>query len=438
MRILAAIAVCISLSFALSSVRAEASSVNTQIASVSTADLFDAVSRQDWPRAKAVARAIDAAEDHGDLMAAYAMAAKLTSQGECKLALKMSEVIIKMSPLFLPAYDLAAACLIETDREAAAAKLYRSAANTVGKGADYDLLVDRANAIDPMRKLRFSVDADIAPSTNLNRGTKEDGVGNFTISDSAKEKSGVLAHVAIEAEKPVFVNERLRAAVSLRVGASYNTITGGYVPSVRTAFSATRILNAKTILEFKPYVEVGFAETDYLYTRPGASVSVRRQVSPGLVVAAKAEASYYLFDDGQRDGIAASVSVDTSKTLSPNDRLNTKLWASVQERDYEPMNNVAVGGEIEIEHRFSKGAVEGLITSAAVGGHYRWHDRNAALQNERQEDYAAFARLGISHQKVKLGKVRPELTYTATKQWSNDAFSRFDAHDVGIRFKATF
>ena len=396
--------------------------------------LFTAISAQDWGRARALAKALDATGDNGDIMSAYVMAAQLTAQGQCKLALKMSGAIIHVSPLFLPAYDLAASCLQSDDRAAEAAALYRKAANAVQRGADHDRLVARANAIDPARKWRFSIDGNVAPSTNLNRGTDETTIKGLPISDVSKAKSGVAISASVEAEKPIFVSPRLRAAVSLRVGASYNTITGGYVPSIRTAFSVTRLVSQRTSLSFKPYVEVGFAETDYLYTRPGFQASINHRVSPDLTVGADADVSHFVFEDGKRDGISANLTLRASKLVTENDIVAAQVWVNVEDRELKSMNSVGVGGEIELEHRFRNG----LITSGAIGGHYRKYEGLAPLSFERQEDYAAFARLGISHQKVKIGKIRPELAYTATRQWSNDAFSRHTAHDVGIRFKATF
>jgi hypothetical protein len=93
-----------------------------------------------------------------------------------------------------------------------------------------------------------------------------------------------------------------------------------------------------------------------------------------------------------------------------------------------------IGLSTEWEHAFQSGYIGSLGGEAS----YRLYESNAPLTSDKQHNIQAKVTIGISHRNFMIGKFRPELAYTFTKQWSNDAFSDFTAHDVSVRAKAAF
>ena len=104
-------------------------------------------------------------------------------------------------------------------------------------------------------------------------------------------------------------------------------------------------------------------------------------------------------------------------------------------REAERFSYMEGGVSAEWEHRFKSG----FITNLGAGGSIRRYEGDAPLTNEAQENKQAYARIGVSHKKFSYKNIRPELTlHTATRQWSNDVFSRYIAHDAGVGVKGAF
>ncbi len=403
--------------------------------------MFAALSEGRFDIADAIAADLDSNSEDKSLFSTFARATKLVANNDCASGGPLAETVVARSPLFLPAYDLIAKCLVEAGEPGKAAAMFDDVASRLNKGAERDQILVRAQSLRPDMSPKFSVDVNVQPSTNVNRGTDNTDIGVFKIDDAARTKAGVSASVFGTVDKPIYVSKRLISSVSLRAGITYNIPydefvleLGQFFPSARLALNSRYLLSPQTSIGAVLAYDHVHKGTAFESATPSIAVDVSHQVSPVLTLGARAELSYTHHDNDQQTGWAAKLDVNASYTILPNDRLSVATSYVREDRKKENFSFNQIGISTEWEHAFASGFIGSLGGEAS----YRVYESNAPLKNEKQENIQAKAIIGVSHRDFMIGKFRPELAYTFTKQWSNDAFSDFTAHDVSVRAKAAF
>jgi hypothetical protein len=406
----------------------------TDASAPSIETLFEALVAEDWAKADATAAQLDAAATDKSLFSTFARATRLTMGGDCNSGLPLAQTVIERSPLFMPAYDLVARCLVADDDAPAAAKLYDAASSRLPAGPERDLMQARAQAFKPDLSPRYSIEAAVQPSTNVNRGTAETRFGEWNIVDDSRGKSGATAALHATVEKPLYVSKRLVSSVSLRLGASYDTVTSDVYPSVKAAFSNRWIISPRTALGATLAYEHVLKGGDSYLGQPSLTLDASHQLSPATALAGRVHLAYLDFADETRSGWSINASGSASTILSPQDRLRMQVSVGREERKSAAHSATTVAVEAELEHMFESGLIGSVGASAAL----RYSDGNAPGTSSRQINRQIAGTLGISHRDFMILGFRPELAYTLTRQWSNDVFSDYVAHDVGIRAKAAF
>jgi Surface lipoprotein assembly modifier len=153
-----------------------------------------------------------------------------------------------------------------------------------------------------------------------------------------------------------------------------------------------------------------------------------------VTLGARAEIAYIHHDSNNQTGWTARLSGNASYTILPNDRLNVVASYVREDRKRGGLSYNQIAVSTEWEHAFESGFIGSLGGEAS----YRLYESNMVFTSEKQENIQAKGIIGVSHRDFMIGKLRPELAYTFTKQWSNDAFSDFTAHDVSVQAKAAF
>jgi Surface lipoprotein assembly modifier len=396
--------------------------------------MFAALSEGRWDIADAIASDLDAAADDKSLFSTFSRATKLVAKDDCASGGPLAETVVSRSPLFLPAYDLIAKCLVEAGAPEKAAAMFEDLASRFNKGAERDQLQVRARSLRPDMSPRFSVDLNLQPSTNVNRGTDNEFIGNGAINDSARTKAGVMASAFAGVEKPVYVSKRLIAHISLRLGASFETITNQIYPTAQLALNTRYLLSPQTSVGATIGFEQVLKGMDFVSSSPNIALDVSHQLSPTVTLGARAEIAYIHHDSNNQTGWTARLSGNASYTILPNDRLNVVASYVREDRKRGGLSYNQIAVSTEWEHAFESGFIGSLGGEAS----YRLYESNMVFTSEKQENIQAKGIIGVSHRDFMIGKLRPELAYTFTKQWSNDAFSDFTAHDVSVRAKAAF
>lgn len=365
---------------------------------------------------------------------AFVDAAELIAADRCDLARPLAERVVAQSPQFLPAYDLVAECMNRAGEARAAARMFRAVAGRLPAGEDREALLSRASALAPQMPVTLDLSARAEPSSNLNRGTDEQMIGGYTIAQQSRRTSGVTLSADIRVEKPVYSSRTLFASVSLVAGAGYDTVSGGIVPFGRAEATLRHLLDGERSVSVTPYAEVAFAQGTVSRVQPGVRLAYDMARGPGSLTV-QLDASHVDHTASKaRDGLALKLAVSATRRLSGDDKLNLSAEITHDRRHSPTASGTGIRADAEWEHRFDNG----LIASVGAGAGARFHEATAPLTTERQLDIFATGSIAFSHEALMIGNVRPEIGYRVTRGWSNDAFSRYTAHDLTIEAKARF
>jgi hypothetical protein len=397
-------------------------------------ELFAALSQGRFDAADRAAAALDAAGDDKTLHQTFTRAARFVASGDCESGLPMAENVIARAPLFLPAYDLAGSCLAQAGDAAGAAQLYDAAAGQLPDGPDKAMLADRAAALRPDMSAKFGVEANLQPSTNVNRGTSATSIGGWTISESSRGREGVAASLFGTVEKPLLVSKTLIAGVSLKAGLQYDSVSGDLMPTVQAGANIRRILSPSTSIGLSAAYEHVIRDGTTYTMRPSVAADFAHRHSDVLSVGGGVEVAHVDHVDDGQDGWTFKLHGNAVMTKGAGDRFTLRAAVTREERESARHSNTLLAAEGEWERMIANG----FIGSLGAGASLRLHDGNAALTSDRQRDTQVFVSAGVSHRDLMFGAIRPELSYRLTRQWSNDVFSDYTAHDVAIRAKASF
>lgn len=404
-------------------------------AASSPAALIQHVQKQQWEKADAIAMQLDARSGRGDLMRAYVASARLSRNGQCEKARPLIGAVIKTLPSFVPAYEVLALCLLREGRKHDAHAMFVTLAQKLPEGAWRTRAQNNADALAPSYKPRFSMSGSVTPSTNSNRQTAEDSIGSFTINDESKAKSGMRVGAHAIVSKPLFYRGNLTMLGVLRLGAQYETTQRLLNPII--AFEAPILYQdvaRKTSYEFRPFVEHVWSKSHTQSRVYGARGGVQRALNDNNILRLDTSLAWHNHVSDSRDGWRASADLQWIHKFDADRRITLTFGGFHNGSKAEVLRYNQLRISADYEHRLDNG----LIPSIAAHALMRAYDGFAPLSSEKQRDYAFGGQIGVSHEKVKLGIVRPELFFGATIQKSNNPFYSHEALDGGIRFKAQF
>ena len=410
-------------------------SASAALADVGLDDLFRSLKQQDWVRAEEIAKTLDAGNGKGDILKAFAKSFETAQQGNCETAQQLSQLVIRANPGFLPAYEVLAGCLVKTGKREQASQLYQNLSNALPDGPEKDLAERRADALKPDLSPRLGFDLSIIPSSNTSRRTSRSETGNGgALSDESRAQDGVAIVGNVLLTKPIFNTGRMLSQISLKAGASYETITETTRPVLGVAWRNSWILSPKAILYATPFYEYTWSSGERFFDEAGFRAGGTYRFNASTTASLDASASIRNFNDDARDANFVSVRGSIAHILGPQNKLQLSANFAQNTADNDFFNVSIYSLNIEWQHLFENG----FITS--VGGQVgrREFDRLAPFTTDERADNFTSATIGLSHRNFSFKGIRPELTYTYTDQSSSDLFNDFDAHDFGVRLRVNF
>ena len=404
-------------------------------ANVRINDLFTALQQKEWQRAHQIAQTIDASHGKGDVLKAFTRSVEAANSSDCTTAKKLSQLVIRVTPGFLPAYEVFAGCLLKENKRAEASKLYQDLSNALPDGPDKELAQQRADALKPDLSPRFSFDLSVIPSSNTSRRTTRSETGNGgALSDESRAQDGVTLVGNILLTKPIFNSGRMLSQISLKVGASFYTVTEMTLPVVGISLRNTWSISSKASVYAAPFFEYTWSEGERFFNETGLRLGGFYRLDPTRTATFDATVSTRNFADDTRDGEFYSARAGLSHILNQNNKIQYSLLYAETTAEDDFFNTRIVSAGIEWQHLFENGFIISL--GGQIGK--REFDRFAPLTLENREDDFQSVMVGLSHKDLSLYGIRPELTYTYTNQSSNDLFSDFEAHDLGVRLRGNY
>ncbi|MEE9375917.1 MAG: surface lipoprotein assembly modifier [Rhizobiaceae bacterium] len=396
--------------------------------------LFSNLKRGQWAEADRVAQLLDQKNHRGSVHFKFSRSVQLAARNSCTRAAVLSQEIIAEAPLFRPAYDVLARCLLRDKRRSSASNLYKRLANHLQDGPERDAILARANSLSPDYSPSYSFEFDLLPSSNINKATSATNIGGLTITQASRQKPGVAISAYGKLTKPVFITDRLLSNVSLKLGGTYDSVSKDFFPSARIESRTRWLLDEKQSVYISPFFEQTLRNKKHFLRQFGMGVGFTRQHNSTTTFTIDASAVYLSFQKQSQNGIYAQTTLTHSKIISTKDKLKNSLKLA---SNFSKLKLYAYRSAIfstEYEHLFDNG----LIASFGGDVGIKKYSDTAAGLSEKRLNYSIIARIGISHRKLSYRSFRPELTYAYKRQWSNDVFHDYGSHDIGVRLKASF
>ena len=396
--------------------------------------LHKALAAGRWSEADAHARALDAALGKGDVFRAYASATRFARNGECDKAVPLARLAAGAVPEFVHAYEPWARCLLRDGNRQGAIDLYAGAARRLPPGPMKDLALRNAAALEPDRDWRFSVSGTLTPSTNTVRQTSQDRIGFLSISEESQAKPGVMFGGDAFATKPLFFRGRLSALVRLRIGFRHETAENLFHPVAGAEMDFVYSASARTSVSLTPFYEHMWTGTSSYRHAAGTRLAVVHALDSQRLLRLTGSLAWHDYANDARDGLQAALSLTHERMIGADDRVTLSVSAARNGARIPVLQSYQASVSAEWEHAFANGFVPSIGATALL----RRYDGNAPLSSQKQLDTYLSAQIGISHRNIRLGRLRPEAVFSATRQFSNNPFYDYTAFDGGLRLKAAF
>ncbi len=371
---------------------------------------------------------------HNQLDQLFLEAQILAHQGQLSKAVEAYRVILAIQPGLVPVRQVLAQTLLNMEDWDAARFQFRT---LMEAEPNADLRVRYANAlriIDQKTPSGINASVAVVPSTNVNRGTYNDTISNFTIDPDSQEESGVGLVFGL--------NGFYRKPVS---GNGVVTLAAGIVQSVyeEAAFMVTQ-----------PYANVAYTETasDSIWSLTGfASKTYRDEnndaLTYGLRYAARRQLSgpntlSYSFQAQNTEyskyenqsGPTVSMDVGLQKQISPTMGISggVKLSRGMAEDDAFKYWSTSVYGGVSNSWR------GGWNASARLELGIRPYDGDFTLLSFARDDEFAILTGSVLNSTISYGGFAPKLTCTIQLNRSNVAFYDYNAQECSFEFTRGF
>lgn len=385
--------------------------------------------------AKDLALVIDARTGHGDIFKAFTDAHVALKDGDCALAVKIADTIVRYQPGFLHAYDILAICKYKNGDVAAAKSIYQALADRLPEGplkTSYEARVDTLR--QDMSWKRY-VSVQVNRSDNLNRRTSETTTSDgWTISDDSRAQAGYSGQVISNFSKKLKQSEDGFVEGILKAGLQYNQITEIYLPSMGGILKKTWLLDQNRYA----YGAAGYNHTwsDNKTYMQDVDITIGniQKLNQNTTFSLINELSWLDFQDDDRDSWEVRTSATFTQVFDTKNILTSNLSLYMNRADNDYYNIYQYSANSDWEHPFENGFITSIKGELGIKN----YDRIAPLTGDQRLDRYYGISLGISHSKIQWSGLRPQLTYSATRNISNDVFNDYTSNDINLVIKKSF
>ncbi|HTM79109.1 MAG TPA: surface lipoprotein assembly modifier, partial [Devosia sp.] len=183
-----------------------------------------------------------------------------------------------------------------------------------------------------------------------------------------------------------------------------------------------------------PFVTAALSNGQHSHTKAGGRGIVAVQLSPVISATLTGSAAYAAFPlQPFRDGWQYELSLGSSWVVNPQTMLSASLKAAFDATDDASRQTTELSARLRVDHAMASGLVLGGELTVGT----RLHNAPPPLSNgANQQDQFASVRLEASHRDIVIGPFMPQIYYEYATQASDNAFYRYDSHDIGLAMRA--
>jgi hypothetical protein len=293
-------------------------------------------------------------------------------------------------------------------------------------------------AIDARKKWSFNVWGSIAPSTNFNNGTTLEVINvggiDFEVGNQAKQKSGI----GVRGGGSISYNQKVAKDISLIVSGAANFVQYDDVQFDQTSLNQTALLRyrqSKYSLAFGVASRQGWYGGNEFVWSVGPQAIVSYLITPKAQLYTQLRHEWTTYEAATyRNGWSSNANAELKYALDDTTILFAKAGLGRQKTQREHLTNWNGGGGLGLYHDLPWG-----ITGMAEGyAQYSISDGDYPLLGESREQIRATGRVTLTKRDFYWRGLAPQLEYTYTKNFSNDALSRYDSHGLAITLTRAF
>jgi|GEM_PF-1431743 len=313
--------------------------------------------------------------------------------------------------------------------------LLRASAPNTSAQRTFDAAI---NAIEARKTWSFNLWGSIAPSTNFNNGTSLEVVNvgglDFEVGNQAREKSGI----GFRGGGNVGYNLRLKKDISLIVSGGANLVQYDGVQFDQTALNQTALLRyrqPKYSVAFGAVSTQGWYGADEFVWSVGPQAIISYLVTPKAQLYTQLKHVWTRYDVASyRDGWTSTANTQLKYALSDTTLLFAKAGMGRTRTQREHLSNWNGNGGAGFYHELPWG----LTGLAEASVHYSVSDGNYPLLGDQRKQTRATGRLSLTKRDFYWRGLAPQLEYTYTRNFSNDALSRYDSHGLALTVTRAF
>ena len=352
------------------------------------------------------------------------------AQGKLAEAVNSFEGVLKVDPDYINAKrELAHTLLLQQDYYAAESH-FSALLGIETNQQMMDQYRRFLSIINQNKPIGVSGFASIAPSTNVNRGSRkavfDTNLGRFVIDDDSRKKSGVGIQAGISGYYRHLIDPTKRFVLNWGVSGTrykvsdYNSTIGNIGVSFEHAFSPTRRWS------ITPYYRKTWTEGSGDNYAVGVRLRGSRELGKKNRLSSTISHEYRKYPDNENNnGTLSAVSANLSRQLMPDVMINAGLKLEAhrpksehsQYKAYKPFAGI------------TKSWQNGLQTGFNIEFGHKKFAQDFPLMNFPRDD--KYYRLGISlhHAKFELFGLKPQLSCYFTRNRSNISLYEHDATD---------
>ncbi len=359
-------------------------------------------------------------------------------RGNVEHAIRIYRTVLANDPkLTAVRAELARALYDNKQDRSAIHHLYLLRASAVNETArrTFDIAMQ---AIESRRTWTFNVWGSIAPSTNFNNGTSLEVINvgglDFEVGNQAREKSGI----GVRGGGNISYNHTISNDISLIVSSGTNLVQYDDVQFDQTSLNQSALLRYR-----KPEYSVAagvsasqgwYGEDEFLWS-VGPEIIASYMVSPKAQLYANLRHQWNTYEAATyRNGWTTSINTELKYALNDTTILYVKADAGRQQTKREHLSNWNGGGGLGVYHDLP-GGLTGMVEGYA---NYSVGDGDYPLLGAAREQTRATGRVTLTKRDFYWRGLAPQLEYTYTRNFSNDALSRYDSHGLALTLTRAF
>ncbi len=313
--------------------------------------------------------------------------------------------------------------------------LLRASAPNTNAQRTFDAAI---NAIEARKTWSFNVWGSIAPSTNFNNGTSLEVINvgglDFEVGNQAREKSGI----GFRGGGNIGYNLRLRKDLSLIVSSGTNLVQYDGVRFDQTALNQTALVRyrqPKYSVAFGAVATQGWYGADEFIWSVGPQAIISYLVTPKAQFYTQLKHVWNRYDEATYlDGWTSTATTQLKYAFNENTLLFAKAGLGRTETQRDHLDNWNGTGGAGLYHELPWG----LTGFAEATVRYSVSDGDYPLLGEQRKQTRVTGRMSITKRDFYWRGLAPQLEYTYTRNFSNDALSRYDSHGLALTVTRAF